>query len=40
MNQIFDQPFLALVLFALIAFALALGFVSLSDRDPLAEPAE
>lgn len=41
MNAIFDQPFLAIVLFAMIAFALALGFVSLTDRDPrLVEPAE
>lgn len=35
MTLLFDEPFLALVLFAMTTFALVLGYVSLTDRDPI-----
>ncbi|MBA4040980.1 MAG: hypothetical protein C0474_04100 [Sphingobium sp.] len=36
MTILFDQPFIALALFAVSTFALVLGYVSLTDRDPAA----
>ncbi len=35
MTLFFDEPFLALALLAMTAFALVLGYVSLTDRDPV-----
>lgn len=35
----FDQPFLALAAAAMTVFMLALGYVSLTDRDPKAPTA-
>ncbi|MBA4047288.1 MAG: hypothetical protein C0476_01960 [Sphingomonas sp.] len=35
MTLLFDQPFIALALSAITTFALVLGYVSLTDRDPV-----
>ncbi|WP_374135339.1 hypothetical protein [Sphingomonas sp.] len=35
MTLLFDQPFIALALCAMSTFALVLGYVSLTDRDPV-----
>lgn len=39
MALLLDQPFLALAAFAMTLFIVALGYVSITDRDPKDEVA-